>query len=354
VPHTSSSTDTPPHALETVVEPARLPRRMWLVTLVVGAALWFAVAVAVAATNDTILVPTLILLGTFLVPVSTVLFVLSQPRRAYLSVETIMVGFLAGGTAALVLSGTAETYILPHALATNGLVGLIEEGGKALVLVGIASLVRPRVPRDGMVLGATVGAGFAAFESAGYALSALIEHGDDHATLDIVQTEAFRAVLAPFGHITWTAIFGGAIFASAWYTGQFRLDRRVAATYLGVACLHACWDASYGVAIRVSMGLGGDGWHFGWPDTAAWVGSPTGTDLIRWQIVYNVLLAILATIGSIWAVRRWRAYEFDRWRARYGGPAWPIVSPSTAPSAPPGARPSPWGTSEPRPTADGS
>jgi RsiW-degrading membrane proteinase PrsW (M82 family) len=350
VSDTLSSRETPPHALDAVVEPARLPRRMWLVTLVVGALMWIAVAAAVAATNDTILVPTLILLGTFLVPISTVLFVLAQPRRAYLSVETIMVGFIAGGTTALVLAGTAETYILPHALATNGLVGLIEEGGKALLLVAVASLVRPRVPRDGMVLGATVGAGFAAFESAGYALSALIEHGDKHATLDIVQTEAFRAVLAPFGHITWTAILGGAIFASAWHSGRFRLDRRVAATYLGVAFLHACWDSSYGVAIRVSMGLGGQGWRFGWPDTAAWVGSPTGADLVRWQIVYNVLLAILATIGSIWAVRRWRAYQFDRWRARYGGPAWLTASPSTAQSAPPSAPRSRWGTSGARPT----
>jgi RsiW-degrading membrane proteinase PrsW (M82 family) len=306
---------TPPHALDAVVEPGRLPRRMWLVTLVAGALLWLAVAGAVAATNDTILVPTLILLGTFLVPVSTVLFVLSRPRLAHLSVETIVLGFVGGGTAALVLSGTVETFVLPHAFGTNGLVGLIEEGGKGLVLIAIARLVGPRVPRDGMVLGATVGAGFAAFESAGYALGALLQHGQDHATLDILQTEAFRAGLAPFGHIAWTAILGGALFASAWSTGRFRLDLRVAATYLGVALLHACWDASYGVAIRVSMGLGGQGWRLGWPDTAAWVGSPTGADLLRWQLVYNAMLAILALTGAVWGVRRWRAYQIDRWAA---------------------------------------
>jgi hypothetical protein len=57
-----------------------------------------------------------------------VLFILSRPRQAHLSVETIVLGLMAGGTAALVLSGTAETYLLPHAFGTNGLVGLIEEG----------------------------------------------------------------------------------------------------------------------------------------------------------------------------------------------------------------------------------
>jgi protease PrsW len=187
--------------------------------------LWAAVAVAIALTDNTVLVPNLILLGTFLVPVCTILFVLGRPREAHLSVETLMLGFVAGGTAGVVLTGTTEVYVLPDAIGTNALIGLIEEGGKGLILLAVATLVRPRVPRDGMVLGATVGAGFAAFESAGYALGALIQYTDDHPLLDVLQTEAFRAVLAPFGHITWTAILGGAIFASAWTSGSLRPDR---------------------------------------------------------------------------------------------------------------------------------
>ena len=70
-----------------------------------------------------------------------------------------------------------------------------------------------RQPREGMILGATVGAGFAAFESSGYALKAFLENVDDHGVLNIVGTEAIRAISAPFGHIMWTAILGGAIFA---------------------------------------------------------------------------------------------------------------------------------------------
>ena len=90
---------------ETAVASRALPRRLWLVTLMLGALLWGAVAAAIALTDDTILVPNLILLGTFLVPVCTVLFVLARPREAHLSVETLMVGFLAGGTAGVVLTG---------------------------------------------------------------------------------------------------------------------------------------------------------------------------------------------------------------------------------------------------------
>jgi RsiW-degrading membrane proteinase PrsW (M82 family) len=303
------------------VAPGALPGRLWLATLVLGALLWAAVAVAIALTDDTVLVPNLILLGTFLVPVCTVLFVLARPREAHLSVEVLILGFLAGGTAGVVLTGTTEVYVLPDHLGTNALTGVIEEGGKALILVAVASLVKVRVPRDGMVLGATVGAGFAAFESAGYALGALIQYTDDHPLLNVLQTEAERAVLAPFGHITWTAILGGAIFASAWATGRFRLDRRVLWTFLGVVALHGCWDASYGSAIRISEGLGGEGWVLGWPQTAAWVGSPTGSDLLRFQIVYDVMVGIVGLIGLVWAVRRWRRYRIDRWTEAHPRPA---------------------------------
>ena len=293
--------------------PGALPRRLWWAALLAGALLWIAVAVAIALTDNTILVPNLILLGTFLVPVCTVLFVLARPREAHLSVEVLMLGFLAGGTTGVILTGTTEVYVLPDAVGRNALVGLIEEGGKGLILLAVASLVRPRVPRDGMVLGATVGAGFAAFESAGYALGAMIQYSDDHPLLNVLQTEASRAILAPFGHITWTALLGGAIFASAWATGHFRLDRRVLWTFLGVVALHGLWDASYGWAIRISSGLGGEGWHFGWPNTSAWVGTPTGADLLRFQVVYDCMVGVVGVIGLAWAIRRWRAYQIDRW-----------------------------------------
>jgi protease PrsW len=312
-----TSTESGPGAAppEPTLTPDTLPRHLWLVALLVGAAVWIVGAVVTAITDDTILVPNIIILGTFLVPVCTVLFVLSRPREAHLTTEALVLGFLAGGTAGVVLTAVTEIYLLPDAAGSNIGTGLIEEGGKGLLLLAAASVVRPRVPRDGMVLGAAVGAGFAAFESSGYALRALVDHADSHPVLNIVETEAFRAVLAPFGHTTWTAIFGGALFASAWSTGRFRIDRRVAWTFVGVSALHAAWDASYGVAIRISQGLGGEGWTIGWPNTAAWVGLPTGSDLARFQVVYDGLLVIIASIGLFWAYRSWRAYRIDRWRA---------------------------------------
>ena len=73
--------------------PLTVPRRLWLFVLVIGALVWGAGALATALTDNTILVPNVIMLGTFLVPVCTVLLVLSLPREAHLSAETLLLGF---------------------------------------------------------------------------------------------------------------------------------------------------------------------------------------------------------------------------------------------------------------------
>ena len=121
------------------------------------------------------------------------------------------------------------------------------------MLLLVAHQVHHREPRDGMVLGAVVGAGFAAFESAGYALQALLDNLDKQPVVAILEIEAFRAVLAPFGHITWTALIGGALFASS-RGGRFRLTARLVPTIVGVVALHALWDQSYGWAVMLTQG----------------------------------------------------------------------------------------------------
>src|SRR5205823_5042812 len=81
-----------------------------------------------------------------------------------------------------------------------------------------------------LVLGATVGFGFAALESSGYALASLfvVYQHRLYLSLDsVVYTELIRGVLAPFGHGAWSAIVGGAIFAAARRHGRIRLSGSV-------------------------------------------------------------------------------------------------------------------------------
>jgi RsiW-degrading membrane proteinase PrsW (M82 family) len=283
-----------------------VPRRLWLGLLCAGAPVWLASAVITAVTRDAILVPTVILVGSFLVPLTMVTFALSRAPEP-LSFDVVLVGFVGAGALGVVLSALTETYLLPSAYGTFLSIGLIEEVTKGLVVVAVALRLPTRDPRAGMVLGATVGAGFAAFESAGYALSAVIGHSDDHPVRRIVETEAFRALLAPFGHISWTALFGGALFAAA--AGRsFRLNGAVLGTLAGIVVLHGAWDASYGWAIMIAQGVGGEGWNLTWPNTQAWIGSPTGGTLLIFQVAYDGLVALCGVVGATWVVHRWRAY----------------------------------------------
>ena len=249
--------------------------RLWLWVLLGGSLVWILTAFVAALTDVEHLIANVVLLGSFLVPVALVLFALSRTGEGHLTAESVILGFLAGGMLGTVFAALTEVYFLPTAAGTYIGVGFFEEAAKALVVVAAGTMVTERRGRDGMILGATVGAGFAAFETAGYALQTFVEHLDDHAVLDIVSTEAQRGVLAPFGHLTWTALVGGAIFA-AWRGAKFGPVAPVAWTFAGVVALHAAWDATYGWAILIAKGVAGDGWQAEWPDTESWIGSPTG------------------------------------------------------------------------------
>jgi RsiW-degrading membrane proteinase PrsW (M82 family) len=281
----------------------------WLLLLVGGAVVWIIGAVITAVTDDTILVPTLILVGSFLVPVTMVTFALTREGEDQLSEDMLILAFVLGGAVGVVVAAFVETYLLPTATGTFIMVGLIEELTKALIVAVIAARLVTRRPCDGMVFGATVGAGFAAFESAGYAFGTLIEHQDDHPILNILQTEALRAVLSPFGHITWTAIFGGSLFAAAAANGRLRVTWPLVGTTVGIVTLHALWDQSYGWAILLTKGFRGDGWTLTWPNTQDWVGLPTQSELLVFQVIYDGLLLLNAAVGTWWVVHNWRKYN---------------------------------------------
>jgi RsiW-degrading membrane proteinase PrsW (M82 family) len=308
--------------------PVVVGKRAWLAVLLAGVPVWLLAAGVTAITDDAILTPTLFLIGSFLVPITVVTFALGRLDDCRLTTDVILKGFLAAGTIGVLVSAVTEIYLLPtgsgplgNAIGFFG-VGLIEEVSKGAVLVAIAWRIRERTVRGGMVLGATVGAGFAAFESTGYAFYAYVQHTDDHPELNILQTEMSRAMLAPFGHITWTALLGGALFAaSAPLHGGFRLTRRLGWTLLGIVALHGVWDASYGWAVWIAQGLIGSGWLADWPDDYYWEGVPTRTELWVFQAMYSSALIILSIIGVVWVVRTWQGARHEATAPPHAAPA---------------------------------
>ena len=141
-------------------------------------------------------------------------WVVEHGHHTTLTPARLMVAFFVAGVLGLLASAALEIWLVPSRMLPNLWVGLIEEAVKAvgLLLVG-RGLARYRV-RDGIILGATVGLGFGAFEAAGYSLSYSVQSGAFSAR-DLVSEELLRAVIAPFGHGVWTALVGAAAFATA-------------------------------------------------------------------------------------------------------------------------------------------
>ena len=217
----------------------------WWAVFLIGLALWGAAVGSVFVTGDLIVLPTVFMLGSFLVPVTAVVWYLDHAPDAALSPQRMVSAFLIAGVLGLLAAAFLEYWLVyGPGLRGNLKVGLIEEFVKGVAIVLLALGLRSYTTRAGMVLGAAVGFGFAALESSGYALAALIVVQGQHLTLsfsDVIVTELARGVLAPFGHGLWSAILGGVIFHAA-RKGRLRPTPSVLIAYLGVSLLHGGFD----------------------------------------------------------------------------------------------------------------
>jgi protease PrsW len=241
------------------LEPPTHPRRTgpsWVRIFVGGLTLWSATVLVTFATRNSNLVPTIILLGSFLVPVAFVTYAFGHADQV-VTAQRIFTAFIYGGVLGVLGASVLEAALLrqPSGPAYLG-VGLIEEAVKLAALWLLARRLPRYTMRDGIVLGAAVGFGFAAFESAGYAFNALFTQSG-LSLLNLVETEVLRGILAPVGHGLWTAILGGALFAAAARRGRLRLSGALLGFYVLVAVLHGLWDASRGIAVWLTLVLTG-------------------------------------------------------------------------------------------------
>jgi RsiW-degrading membrane proteinase PrsW (M82 family) len=153
------------------------------------------------------LIPGLIIIGTSAMPLATLVlfFELNTPKNVSAYRLIVLVGL--GGIASLAISLFGFDITKLDWLGASG-AGIVEELGKLAALVLIVRGKRYKYILNGMLFGAAVGAGFALFESAGYAYRAGILYGARE-MLGIIWT---RALLAPFMHVAWTAMVGAALW----------------------------------------------------------------------------------------------------------------------------------------------
>jgi RsiW-degrading membrane proteinase PrsW (M82 family) len=155
------------------------------------------------------LIPGLIMIGSVAVPLSLLIFFFEVNVPRNISLYQVLRLALFGGLVSIVVSlfGFRVTGIDTWLGAAGA--GIVEEIGKASALLLVVRRPRYRWTLNGLLFGATVGTGFAVFESAGYALTSALGVGDQAMRATILH----RGVLSVLGgHVLWTGLAGAALW----------------------------------------------------------------------------------------------------------------------------------------------
>jgi RsiW-degrading membrane proteinase PrsW (M82 family) len=278
----------------------------WKQVFFTGLILWFASVLVTGLTGNLNMIPTVILLGSFLVPATAVVWYLDHYQSEELNPWRVLSAFMVGGTIGVLAASIFEAWLLSDGLMVYISVGFLEELAKLLALLLVARGIARHTVRDGVVLGAAVGFGFAALESSGYAFGALLVRDGYTVRLSLgslVFTELLRGILAPVGHGLWTGIVGGVLFGAA-RNGHLRFTPSVIAAYVGVSLLHGLWDSMRGIALVLTelitlaraqgVGFGG-----------AVLLPPTEQQVQLFTTIEIAGLALVSLIGIIVLVRVW-------------------------------------------------
>ncbi|MCP2242403.1 PrsW family glutamic-type intramembrane protease [Lentzea aerocolonigenes] len=269
----------------------------WWRIFLAGLVLWLLAVAITYLTGNPILIPTLVLLGSFLVPVTFVTWAFGRRDTGEITAELVFRTFVVGGVLGVLGASVLEAYLLHPSPWMYVGVGLIEEAVKLAALALLTRHLAVKSTRDGMILGASVGFGFSAFESAGYALTSLFT--DSGLSLsNLVTTEILRGLLAPVGHGLWTAILGGTLFA--WSTRRhFVLTWPLVLAFLGVSALHALWDSMSMIAVLVTLALTGEPWQYQLLLRGA-LPEPTPSQVAVYTTTNWLGLALISVIGLLW------------------------------------------------------
>lgn len=134
------------------------------------------------------------------------------------------------------------------------LVGLIEEIGKAIIVILFINYLKTNKILNGLLVGASIGAGFAVFETAGYILNSGLQSVDSlSAMTDVIVLRGWSSL---GGHLVWAAIVGAAVVIAKGER-QFEwsniLDKRFLFFFFASVILHCIWDTD--ITILGSMNL---------------------------------------------------------------------------------------------------
>jgi len=226
-------------------------------------------------------IPGLIIVGSFAVPFSVLILFYEINTPKNVSIVRVIQMLVLGGALSILISLVLFAVTPLLGILGPSAAGIIEEVGKLITLLIALRMVpmeRYRYRINALLFGAAVGAGFAAFESAGYALR--IGMGNASAMLDNI---TMRGAMSPFGHIVWTAIASSAYwiarkehqdFISTIKSSKFLLLFSVPVG------LHCIWNLPFAGPFMIKF------WVLGF---------------VAWVVVFSLIQTALKEIGELTA-----------------------------------------------------
>lgn len=195
------------------------------------------------------------IVGSFAVPFATIVLFMEVNAFRNISIYSIFIYFLVGGCASLVVTlFLFQLDLVDTDISTTWgamMVGVIEELGKAvIVFMLLKKLTHISHILPALLVGACVGGGFAAFESAGYAMKPLLYGSMSvYQLLDsILEIIYLRGFLAPGGHVAWAAITAAAMVMAKGngpLTNAVFTNGRFLKIFAIPVVLHGVWDAPF-------------------------------------------------------------------------------------------------------------
>ena len=229
-------------------------RFAWLLALVLGVLAYVATFVLMLLTGNPMMLPTVLLVGAAVIPLTVLLFAQSSRIGPLVPTRIVLVTAALGGLFAICAAGLEESIAgLLFGRASILLVGIIEESAKLVVPLLVLALAHRVTRGGGIVIGIAAGTGFAVLETMGYGFAALLARDGGLGALDA--TLILRGILVPAGHVAWT----GAICAALWYLVETSHKVRgviaLVAAYAGAIILHTAWDATASGALHLLIGV---------------------------------------------------------------------------------------------------
>lgn len=190
-------------------------------------------------------IPGLIFMGSTIIPFTLVIFFWEANVPRNISLFDVIKMFFIGGVGSLLMTIFLFEIISPGYEMTFFaaiVIGIVEEVGKLIIVAFFIKSMKPKYILNGLLIGAAIGAGFASFESAGYALRVALNGGGLEGMLDVIYLRGF---LAAGGHIVWAGITGSAIcLISKDKPFEFNLlsSQDFLKLFAVPVVLHAIWD----------------------------------------------------------------------------------------------------------------